>query len=651
MKKKIIILSAILSAAVLLTFLLFRFVINDKDNNFDNEIFGTTKDLHFLYNTTEQKTIVVYSNGTQEAVDGVLSDYREIDPYEYEFVSKSKFNLDGGKGAFIVDYACIEKGGTLYYVAGLTAPVRVADGVSDFVISDSGNGLIYWTDFIYKEAEGDEPALSQAKLHLFNGIESTVINESVFLDYYVGGYLSAVISPNAGTVFYITDLAYRYAPATYEIVSIVSTAYVSVDGGNGQRVSGDTVLPLAVADGAEYLYYTDEKSTFKVRGGVSGEEVPLFKIATDFRSSYFFNNDYSQVVYNIPIIEDGMSISGSAYISINGTEGSELSPYFIDSFLIPQGGHIGREEHGFMTVYGFKDFSEKVSVSGDMIRYIDHNLESQLISEGAFEVTLSADGKNVFFLDTWDDDNLKRATISLCDVTGQADIVINKIAEMVDAYVITRDGYVYYVVDEHVLHRIKADSADGAVIIHEYAWAENLSVFRGETVFFLTAIPEQGRKPHTLRAATGDNIQRIADEVEYFYMYEDSVFYFVCVGTEGRYGDYNVFRSSGGRAGIFNFEHLTDGVHLPVSDFEPDKCRLCGILNCWSGCIPCSECGEQYCWRFCVLCEICGDTMCFEECVLCEKCGERMCFETCGICEDCGEWHSPWAGCETSVTE
>ena len=98
--------------------------------------------IELIYDGNE--VYISVDNAAKFSVDGIL------------YASQS--NTDGGKAALLTDYD-YRYGGTLWFVTSSGA-TRIADDVYAFHLADSGNGIVYFTDY--------DPGYSTALLYLYD---------------------------------------------------------------------------------------------------------------------------------------------------------------------------------------------------------------------------------------------------------------------------------------------------------------------------------------------------------------------------------------------------------------------------------------------------------------------------------------------------
>ena len=474
--------------------------------------YDTATDLILFYGN--EKTVIAYNDGSKVEVDALMTDYQ--------------MSLDGSIAAFMADRDH-DGGGTLYYVSGSGDPVNVSDGVYDYFLATSGKGLIYWTGFNIETGVGE--------LQLFDGKETTKINDNVLN--------GAVISPDGKTVFYVTSTVDEEAwvEKTDGFNVVEHKSFISTNGNKGEAFEIDSVEPVAIADGAKYLYYVrreaeDESAhlVFAAKAGVQSDSDTVLITLSDVQQNLHigFNNDNSQIVFNDD--ED-------SFISINAGERVIInSKHLIKEFIVPETTPIG----GIIAVvYGFSDFRGKVFETEEGLFLLNDNLDRERITGSSIDVTMSADGKQLYHID---EDYLRVASAIN---SGRERIII---AENVQNYVIDSSGNLYYIDNFNVLYRKGARdlSADKGTKVADFAATNSLEISGRGTVFFVGR-NEEGLE-RVLYSVNGTKVEKVADDVEIFEMFINNVFYY----TRNEEGAVEAYRSNGNnRFSLFSTGVLT----------------------------------------------------------------------------------------------
>ncbi|MCL1903060.1 MAG: hypothetical protein FWF94_01415 [Oscillospiraceae bacterium] len=470
--------------------------------------YGVQKDSIVLHGNNQ--TFVICNNGDSTMLDEHLFEYR--------------VSLTGDKGAFITNWNYDKNAGNLYYVGDKGRPKRVGENVNGFTMSDSGNGIAYYTDF---NIETDT-----AVLNLYNGTSSSVIDTEAYYNF-GAGINTLAISPDGKTICYIKD------------VQGGNVACISTNGGKGVELkNGSEIMPIAIANEAKYLYYinTVTDQSFYVQKGINGEPQ---RLGSGSINSAFFNKSYSQIVFN------ELSDTWTSFISRDGGERKLFVNGQTVDFIIPQKGQA--VENDFYKVFGFSDFKNKVFSSDGGLFVVNGKYSSERISQSMVKATLSKNGRRVFFMSG---DRLLSASVSNPD--GKKIVF----AESAKDFVLTSGGSIYYVNDSGVLYRQSSRNAYNnpeGIWVTEFVSAESLSISGKGVVYFLN-------RDGYLVSVTGKSRHRIRGNVERIRVYNNNALYFIDEGD----GYYDVYRSGGGNSfkRIFIDAKLFLGSDEPEADFR-----------------------------------------------------------------------------------
>jgi hypothetical protein len=587
------------------------------DNAFEEaiEIYGETKNLVFF--NGKNKTVIARNDGS------ILQAQGNFDKYEV--------SLDAVKGAFLVDSAG-ENNGVLYYIPETGDLVKVAEKVQDFVLADSGDGLIYWTEFDYEE--------QTATLNRFDGINSnsTVIQENTYFpEKYEEG--TAAISPDSKTVFYATDVVIDFD--VYTLVALYeSTAYISTDGALGE-VFTNGAFPLAISDKAEYIYYidvSDNNADLAAQKGKNGEKTVLAPVG---EKNFFLNKDYSQFIY---------CDNNKTYISVQAGAGTKIADCSVYRFITPAYAQArNHDEVGLFRVFGFDDFKGKAFTDFENLYFTDENLQGEKIARTE-TMSMADDGKTVFFTE-WDNFNLK--TVNLLDENLEIQTIVES---TVSNFKVVNGEYLYFTDGSYNLNYMKIGDNSATLISNEI---EYLSLRMSDSVIYYLkgSISNNSGELYAVQVNENENKPvKIAEKVSRLNAYNNNVYYFANLD---QYGFCDIFRKQDNG----EFEKFAEEIHL---DYNPNynsptclrcgrlkcdgdcalskECEICGEYACFGNCAPCENCGERYCWGDCFECPDCGRWDCFGTCTACEFCGSIYCPGYCVPCEKCGEAFC-WRNC------
>ena len=276
------------------------------------------------------------------------------------------------------------------------------------------------------------------KLYLITD-EFYVINENVY------GF---AVSADGNTVAYLTHLDERYRLAelwTYSDGEHTKIAYnicistdiaISPDGSAVAFVGFDEnvyigfvydgeihelgirVIPIAVSNGADFIYYVFDDVLY-VQSGVNSDRGE--RLGDDIRR-IFFNRDFSQIVY----------VSGmSTYISNRGESRISLAGE-IYRFITPQNTAITFIQ-GNAFILGVLNFAETFYIgTNNIVFFIDNRFETHTIANDVEMAYLSYDGRTLTFLEHGSIKRMERA-----GPNARYDAIVN---EDVIWFKATRDG-------------------------------------------------------------------------------------------------------------------------------------------------------------------------------------------------------------------
>jgi len=311
-------------------------------------------------------------------------------------------SMDGTRAAFLTDYdrhpwaSFIEGidshiGGTLWLVTSQEY-VRVADGVVAYMISDSGDGLIYIVN--------NDDNLT-ASLYLFDAItgnSALLTNDANFHN----TVPQAAISPNGKTVVYVSGGSDNTELRTY----------FRINNGSAEALEGINILPLAIADDGKYIYYVENffgLASFYVKS-TSGITMLATGVTMDDYShipAMIFNRDNSQVIYNA---------NGESFISLNGQVGQRLTTVSISELVMPLWAQSISCRKPFGTIrYGVETLANNTarhhstgfSATAAVSRFVFINnayyavdIDRSVSSEFWAVATISNNGKQLFYTNT-----------------------------------------------------------------------------------------------------------------------------------------------------------------------------------------------------------------------------------------------------------
>ncbi|MDR1689949.1 MAG: zinc ribbon domain-containing protein [Clostridiales bacterium] len=262
-----------------------------------------------ITNDRENNVVIIYPNGKGKSnIDG-----------ECEL---GQYNFEETKAAFLIREEEGDEGSSLYLV---TDEVKlIDDNVHRFSFSASGNAIAYVKNFDSAEKTGE--------LWLYYNNKKDLINEKA--------EGKPFISPKGSAI-----------------------GYVAYDGGDKvgyvwdgkEHEIGEDTIPIAVSDGAKYIYYKKTDTLYVQKGTKGDEREKLSEIPLAI--SLMLNKDLSQVIYSKFDENEGTK----SYISRSGGEGEFLSDQMIGRLIIPSGTKrlsCDYDLFTFIDLYPVSDFSD-----------------------------------------------------------------------------------------------------------------------------------------------------------------------------------------------------------------------------------------------------------------------------------------------------
>ena len=330
--RKLIILAAALVVVVIAVVVTVNIITPDK--------YVYTKGTVYISQGEDSVVVIPHGKATTR-VDGTLVN--------------SARSLDGTVAVMLVneDNNYSSDGYALYLVTDTSR--LVSDGVHSYWLAASGDAVAYT-----KERDTNE---GTEELWLYTGGNNTRISRAFSVN-----YRRCAISPDGKTLAFVTVDGDRHTGVVWD--------------GQTHNINRDS-WPIAIANGARYVYYVRDDVLF-VQRGTSGDNRERLGESV---SSLHFNRDYSQVVY---------AADGRDYLSVRGGRGERLSGR-VQRFLMPHG--AATQALSFGTVYGISAFADSFYINQDSaVVYLDSKLETNSVARNAEGVTLARDGKTILFL-------------------------------------------------------------------------------------------------------------------------------------------------------------------------------------------------------------------------------------------------------------
>jgi len=272
----------------------------------------------------------------------------------------------------------------------------IADDIYGYVFSASGDAVAY-----VKEYASD----GTAELWLNSAGKAELITKDLaFSDYSNSAY---AISPDGSAIVFITSDNDEHTGLVW----------------NGKESKlGKDIEPLAVSNGAKYIYYTKNDSLY-VQTGTSGD---IREKLGENVYTFHTNKDLTQIVYNY---------NSKAYIAKDGNSRESLSGS-ISSFIIPTG--TASTYSNGISIHGLSDFADTFYKNSDNgIVHIDSKYETNSIVKDADTAYLASNGKTLTYL--------KNDSIYRIDGQDNKATAIKLVDEDVVSFIATADGNeIYY---------------------------------------------------------------------------------------------------------------------------------------------------------------------------------------------------------------
>lgn len=423
--------------------------------------------LYPIYSNDDEATY--FANGTKLLEDTFDGDY-----------TYSRSSMDYAVTVYLADDGVL-------WAATAKGLVELGDEAETFQLSADGSTVAY--------IDEDQ--------NLFLGSTKTGECEEIAED-----VVSVVLSPNGKTVVYMTYE--KDEPVTW-----LHNAKEPVE-------LGESLYPLAVSDGAKYLYCVNEKNAL-VLVDKKGDTEKLCADVDD-GNDFLFNKDLSQVIF---------CAKDKWYICVRGGEKEKIS---IDatylSMLTPR--WTQSTNTGYAAIYNVKSLTGRFYYGSGEIVYLEKDLETTSVADEVNTITISDDGKRVYFLSK--NNRLKYVTAS--DPDEEVDV-----AKHVYDYEVLSDGKtVCYYDEDSILYVLKGKKT---VEIEE----EVFSLYRthDDKVLFLAERDQSGNG--TLYLIKGDKAVEISEDVNTVALRPNVTYYW----EQTDEGEYDIYAAKG-----TNFELLLE---------------------------------------------------------------------------------------------
>ena len=452
-------------------------------NIFKPSKYEACKGMVYLFQSGDQ--VVIKQNGKAKiVVDGILYN--------------KKNSLDGIRAAFLVkeeENSNFDDGYTLYLLD--QSLKRVADSVFSFQLSLYGDAVAFTTEV--DKGIGELCLYRKGKISMVHS-EFNVLNDFV-------------ISPDGNTV------AYSNIDEDGELIGYYYN--------NGkQKELGKNIIPIAVSNGAKYVYYSKNDKLYVQKGDKSDTRVSLgemFKICA-------FNKDYSQAIY--------ASYSGNekrTYITRNGGEKERLSGS-IDELLLPYYSSIQYISNGFgdyRIIGGLTSFADTYYIDGSSIYHIDDKFSTTRVTGNASVAHLAADGKTILF---------KRSdSVQKVDGSKKDAELVKIVEDEVITFFATEDGKaVYYLNADDELYYQKGKGkpviVSNDMSSNDY-YNHNFILFKGKQLYYVSdgeLYVSNGNKGTAVKGIDGDILYLYANQYAVVLHTEDNGDYFTYWSEDGK---------------------------------------------------------------------------------------------------------------------
>lgn len=303
--------------------------------------------LSLLYLAQEEDRVLINPDKNGKAKVSIEGLYI----YEYSFDSKT--------AAVVVNIGSSEEDEeySLYYVADKAT--FISDEVGNVAIAGWGESIVF------TGMKEDDSEITE--LYIWEGGKTVTITED-YVD-----RMGYSISPDGKTVAYTV-----YDEAEDEYVGCYY---------NGDEISlGKDVIPIAISDGAKYVYYAKNGALYVQLGTDSGSRRKL----GDDIDALNFNKSRTDVIF---------SNGTESYICRNGGEKELISGTFTD-LLLPEG-TVVRNEWCYAFLYQthcIADFAETFyKDDDDSIYYIDSKYKTNKVVSNIDKALLMQDGKTIIY--------------------------------------------------------------------------------------------------------------------------------------------------------------------------------------------------------------------------------------------------------------
>jgi len=407
-----------------------------------------------------------------------------------------EISLDGTKAAILVRDEDSIDGYTLYFIGSKVD--RIDGDVRDFWFAPNGGGIAY-TKYYDDDDAGE--------LFLWNGKDTRKISNDFALDSGWWGWslepaYDCVISPGGKTVGFVAEKS--------------NDRHIGIIWSNGKETElGTDFIPVAVSNGAKYIYY-ERNDTLNVQRGFN--ENTRQRLGS---SAYIvaFNNDMSQIVYNT------YGSSARSFISNKGKDGISLSGT-VDQFIFPA--NTREFDLSYGTIYGVSSFVNTFYHNGSIIRIKNGRFETDRVMGSVGYATLASDGKTLTYL--------RNRGIFKVNGTASNPNPVELVGDDVWAFIATDNGSAIFFIDNHNDINFQKGTGRAANVAYSFSW-DGLALYNGNTLFYI-----QDRELYSSVGRSGTKISGLNADI--YEVYADTTAIYA-IGRDG--SDTIVYRSTNGR--------------------------------------------------------------------------------------------------------
>ena len=333
----------------------------------------------------------------------------------------------------------LTKEGDLAFVKG-TKLTKIADEVSDFVISADGTGVAYTVN-----EDGD------TKLYLYNvkTKKANVVTSKMYGSSYC-------LSPNGDSIAYFEKKE-----------GDEEAKLMLFKGKKSTKITSASVTLLGLSDNGKYIYVigkNDDNASVLYSYNKKGDRDKLGAISG---SRVMFNEDHTQILF----YSDGksyISTKGKEAVKISSSQAQPILPNSCENF-----------SDGITYTVPTDNLFNKVYSCDGNIWYIRKNTDKSVkLANDASSVTLSEDAKYVYYVNKGE---LKVLKVSHGDNASDKAKVL---AEDISNYVVTSDCKKVYYVSDGSLYAVNGKTGKGKKTVANEDVAASLAINAKDVVYY-----------------------------------------------------------------------------------------------------------------------------------------------------------------------